>query len=69
MVDISLHVDSRSMEQVEDAHMVLCHALTVTLRQLITDHAATQVNRDGNDDALAPVYYILEPTTDYEVRG
>lgn len=69
MVDISLHVDSRSMEQVEDAHMVLCHTLTVTLRQLITDHAATQVNHNGSDDSMAPVYFILEPTTDYEIRG
>ncbi len=69
LADVSLHVDSRSMEQVEDAHMVLCHTLTVTLRQLITDHAAAQTRRNGSSDPAAPVYYILEPTTDYEVRG
>lgn len=69
LVDASLHVDSHSMEQVEDAHMILCHTLTVTLRQLITDHAATQASRNGSDDASTPVYYILEPTTDIEVRA
>ncbi len=70
LVDYSLHVDSSCMEQVEDAHMILCHTMTVTLRQLVADIAATRAAGDTNiDDAPIPVYYILEPTTDYEVRG
>ncbi len=35
LVDLSLHVPSQCMEQVEDAHMILCHTLTVTLRRAI----------------------------------
>lgn len=35
LVDLSLHVPSQCMEQVEDAHMILCHTLTVTLRSAI----------------------------------
>jgi len=35
LVDLSLHVPSLCMEQVEDAHMILCHTLTVTLRRAI----------------------------------
>lgn len=35
LVDLSLHVPSHCMEQVEDAHMILCHTLTVTLRRAI----------------------------------
>lgn len=69
LVDISLHVDSRTMEQVEDAHMILCHTLTATLRQLMADQAAAQGSHNGTESATAPVYYILEPTTDIEVRA
>lgn len=69
LVDYSLHVESRSMEQVEDAHMILCHTLTVTLRQMITDHAQATANPNDTDAASLPAYYILEPTTDYEVRA
>lgn len=69
LVNYSLHVNSHHMEQVEDAHMILCHTMTVTLRQLIAEHATDQAaDGAGADSSPIPVCYILEPTTDYEVR-
>ncbi|MBK9096267.1 MAG: SIS domain-containing protein [Anaerolineae bacterium] len=44
LADLGLHVPSRCMEQVEDAHMILCHTLTVTLRRAIAAEPDLAVN-------------------------
>ncbi len=52
LADLGLHVPSRCMEQVEDAHMILCHTLTVTLRRAIAAAPDLAVNAAPEMDGV-----------------
>ena len=48
LTSMNIHIESSNIEQVEDIHLILCHMLTVNLRQMAAESAGRDNGRQSS---------------------